>query len=149
MSAQPAITRADIVAEAMTWLRTPYHHQARKKGEAVDCAQLLFGIYVEALGLSPVFEIEDYPRDWMTHRDEERFLSYVTTRTAPVSVPQPGDIALYKVGRCFAHGAVVIDWPTVLHADSQFKCVTLADGAQGRLAGREVLFFDVLAGVQA
>ena len=32
--------RARIVAEAMTWLGTPYHHRGKLKGIGVDCAQL-------------------------------------------------------------------------------------------------------------
>ncbi len=28
----------------------------------------------------------------------------------------PGDIALWRFGRCFSHGAIVVDWPIVIHA---------------------------------
>ena len=34
----------DIVTEARTWVRTPYHHQARLKGVGVDCAGLVIGV---------------------------------------------------------------------------------------------------------
>ncbi len=38
------ITRADIVAEARSWLGTRYRHQARVKGVATDCIGLLGGV---------------------------------------------------------------------------------------------------------
>ena len=37
-------TRADIVAEARTWLGTRYRHQARVKGVATDCIGLVGGV---------------------------------------------------------------------------------------------------------
>lgn len=134
--------RSAIVAEAQSWLGTPYHHAARVKGAGVDCAQILIAVYEAAANMPPIDPAE-YPRDWMLHRSEERFLSYVLTRAKKVASPKPGDVALYKFGRCFAHGAIVVDWPTVIHADSKVGEVVMADGTQGRLAGREVKFYSV------
>ena len=37
-------SRAAVVAEAIAWLGTPYHHRARIKGVGVDCAQLALGV---------------------------------------------------------------------------------------------------------
>ncbi|HSD36078.1 MAG TPA: hydrolase [Rhodocyclaceae bacterium] len=130
-----------VVAEAITWLRTPYHHKARIKHVGVDCAMLLYGIYVEALQLVPPFAFDDYPADWMLHRAEERFMTHVEAHSDLVEVPQPGDVVLYKVGRCFAHGAVVMDWPTIIHADIRFGAVTQANGDEGHLAGRDRKFY--------
>ncbi|WP_018610256.1 C40 family peptidase [Uliginosibacterium gangwonense] len=132
-----------IVAEATKWLGTPYHHHARIMGAGVDCAQLLYGVFVEGLGLVPEFEIDAYPADWMMHRSEERFVSYVLNRAELVDAPQAGDIALFKWGRCFAHGAIVVNWPTVIHADINAGRVSMDDADQGRFAGREVKFFRV------
>ena len=33
--------RQRVVAEAETWLRTPYHHMGRIKGGGIDCPTLL------------------------------------------------------------------------------------------------------------
>ena len=38
------ITRADIVAEALTWIDTPYQHQAMLKGVGCDCIGLIGGV---------------------------------------------------------------------------------------------------------
>lgn len=132
-----------IVAEAMTWLGTPYHHHARVKGAGVDCAQLLYGVFIDELGFAPAFEIEAYPSDWMMHRSDERFLSYILSHAQEVDRPRAGDIALFKWGRCFAHGAIVVNWPTVIHADINAGKVSLDEADQGRFAGREVKFFRV------
>lgn len=133
----PTVQQSAIVAAALEWLRTPYHHRARLKGIAVDCAMLLYAVFVDELQLVPPFDYGDYPPDWMMHRSEERFLAHVETYTHEVDDPQPGDVVLYRVGRCFAHAAIVVDWPQVIHADIHFGAVALADATQGRLAGRE------------
>lgn len=129
-----------IIDSAMTWLGTPYHHRACVKGAGVDCAQIIKAVFIE-VGLIDNFEEGDYPPDWMQHRSEERYLSFVTDRAALVDTPLPGDVALYKVGRCFAHGVIVVDWPLIIHASNRDREVVLADGTQGWLAGREMQFW--------
>lgn len=134
--------RQAVVDEAMTWLRTPYHHEAHIKGAGVDCAQILRLVY-SAVGLIDDFEYPPYPPDWMQHRSEEKYLSFVTDRAYLVDSPLPGDVAMYKVGRCFAHGAIVIDWPLIIHASNKDREVVLADGLQGWLSDRKVQFWRV------
>lgn len=36
---------SNTVAEALTWLGTPYHQQGRVKGVGVDCGTLLCEVY--------------------------------------------------------------------------------------------------------
>ncbi len=43
------------------------------------------------------------------------------SETAKPRVPLPGDIVVWKIGRCFAHGAIVADWPWALHANIRQK----------------------------
>lgn len=136
------MSRADVVAEAMTWLKTPYHHRASVKGAGVDCAQILVEVY-SACGLIPKFDTGDYTPDWMMHREEERYLSFVLNYAHEVETPQPGDVVLYKVGRCFAHGGIVVDWPTIIHASRYDRGVVLGEGLGGWLEGREVRFFSL------
>ncbi len=109
--------RAAVVAEARSWLGTPYHHMGRIKGVGADCLTAPLCCY-QAVGLVPrSFAVPFYPLDWNLHRTEERYLEGVLqfAREIP-GPPQPGDLALWKFGRCFAHGAVVVDWPRVIHA---------------------------------
>jgi len=113
--------RAAIVAEARSWLGTPYHHQARVRGVGVDCAMLLAEVYEKA-GAIPHLPTPEYPADWMLHRSAERYIGFVLEHAREITgppqgpTPLPGDIVLWRVGRCFAHGAIVTEWPLVIHA---------------------------------
>lgn len=135
-------SRAAILAEARTWLGTPYHHRARCKGAGVDCAQILIAVF-HAVGLVDDIDAGDYPRDWMLHRTDQRFRDFVRRHADQIdpAAVMPGDVALYRVGHCFAHGAIVIAWPLLIHADSKSRRVTLAEGDAGWLAGRPVEFY--------
>lgn len=55
-------TRAQVVAEARTWIGTPYQHQQRLRGVAVDCIGLPLGV-ARALGLvEEGFDVQGYAR---------------------------------------------------------------------------------------
>lgn len=133
--------RAAVVAEAMTWLRTPYHHQASIKGAGVDCAMILVEVY-HACGLIPKIDPRPYPPDWHFHRDEERYLGWIEQHAHEVEIPHPGDIALYKFGRCVSHAAIIINWPTIIHA-YKGEGVTLADGKDQQLGPRLMGFYSL------
>lgn len=70
--------RRAVVAEALTWLRTPYHHAARIKGVGVDCAQFLIAVYA-ATGLIDDFTPDRYPPDWHLHRTAGGFYRWCLT----------------------------------------------------------------------
>ncbi len=132
--------RQAVVGEALTWLGTPYHHQGRVKGAGVDCAFLLIKAY-HACGLIPDLDPRPYPRDWHLHRSEERYLNWVKEYAAPVEAPQPGDLVLFRYGRCVSHGGLVVEWPTIIHALASAGVCTLDNAAQEPLAGRVVGFY--------
>lgn len=132
--------RQRILTAAVSWLRTPWHHRAQVKGAGVDCAQFPAAVYRDA-GLIGEVDTGEYPPDWMMHRSEERFLEVVQRYADPVEAPLPGDLAVYMVGHCFSHGAIVIDWPRIIHASNRDRMVCYADGTQGWLAGRDVTFW--------
>lgn len=135
--------REAVVAEARTWLRTPYHHQGRLKGVGVDCAMLLCDVY-HAVGLIPHLDPRPYPPDWHLHRSTERYLGWVEQYAGSVEAPQPGDIALWRFGRCFAHGAIVEAWPLVIHAVMRERICTRTDALiNPYLSRREVRFYSL------
>lgn len=108
--------RARVVAEAMTWLRTPYHKHGRVKGAGVDCSMLLAEVYEKAGIIARVYP--EYAADWHLHKTRElyvewleRFANEVTGRD-----PLPGDAVVWKFGRTFSHGAIVAEWPNVIQA---------------------------------
>lgn len=118
--------RQNVIAEAMTWLNTPYHSHGRVKGAGVDCAMLVIEVYA-ACGLAPRIEPGTYAPDWHMHRSEELYLGGVEQYAQRVETAQPGDIALFRFGRCVSHGAIVVAWPTVIHAYMDQKKVVLTD----------------------
>ena len=122
-----ASSREKVVAEALSWVGTPYHHQARKKGVGVDCAMLLLEVYHNA-GFIPDITFESYPPDWHHHKNEERYLKWVKRYAFEFpGPPLPGDVAMYRFGKCTAHGAIVVHWPTVIHAFLPAGCVVPED----------------------
>lgn len=111
------MTREEVVAEALTWEGTPYHSNASLKGIGVDCAMLPLHCY-RAVGLVPDGPNPEYSSQWMLHRDEEQFLSWIRKYAREIDREQvgPGDMAVWKFGRCYSHSAIVLDMPEVLHA---------------------------------
>ncbi|HLY04430.1 MAG TPA: hypothetical protein VKR31_01670 [Rhizomicrobium sp.] len=118
--------RAAFIAEARTWLGTPFRDQGDVKGKsgAVDCAMLLVRS-AQACGLiDPAFDPRPYPPQWHLHRDEERFLDVigrlVAARGRGGEIPneaglpaealaKPGDVIVWRVGRCFSHGGIIVE----------------------------------------
>lgn len=107
--------RAAVVAEARSWIGTPYHHMGRIKGAGVDCAMLPAEVYARC-GLIPPLDVAYYPPDWHLNRRGQRFLAEIAKHARLVEAPLPGDMAVYCFGHAFAHGAIVLDWPIIVHA---------------------------------
>lgn len=144
--------RASLVAVSEGWLRTPFHHKARVKGAGVDCGNSLIAWYVEA-GLVSDFDTGPYSADWMLHQSEERYLGFVERYLDRVDAPLPGDVAVFKYGHCFSHGALVVEWPKIIHAYQPEGAVVWGDATKGVLAwehlkqgghrAREVRFYSI------
>lgn len=116
--------RARVIEVARSYLGTPYVHMGRRRGAGVDCLTLLADVYPEA-GIVPYVAVPYYPKDWMHHRSAELYmqglLRYMREIPGP---PLPGDVVLWRFGRCFSHGAIVVEWPHIIHAFAG-RCVTL------------------------
>lgn len=135
-------SREDALKVAQSWIGTPYHHAARVKGHGADCGTLLIAVYSEA-GVIEDFKPRKYSRQFHFHKDEEWYKTYVESWGVQVPYPQPGDVALFKVGRIYSHGAIVVEWPLVIHALAKEGCVLLDDVSKGALARAPVLFYDL------
>ena len=63
------------------------------------------------------------------HRDEEQFLAWVTPHAIEIPEKQlgPGDFVLWKFGRTYSHGAIVLNRPTIIHAVISAGAVILAN----------------------
>jgi cell wall-associated NlpC family hydrolase len=145
--------RTKIVRAAKDWLGTPYHHHARVKGAGADCAMFPLAVYQECGVLPLDFQPPEYSVQWHLHRSEEMYLEtvapvmreYFVWSGLPASKPQPADFVIFKFGRTFSHGAIVVDWPIIIHSYIPHG-VLLSDAERdGELIGREIKFFEVKA----
>src|ERR1700694_2268248 len=112
--------RAAIIAEARTWLRTPWRHQADIKGVGVDCAMLPLAI-ARALGhVPPDYDPRPYPENWFLHRKEELFIAQLEQYAHRITAEQlePGDLILYRMWRTkgACHAGMVVDAEYIIHA---------------------------------
>jgi cell wall-associated NlpC family hydrolase len=109
--------RGMVVKEARSWIGTRYHNQGDIKGIGVDCGMLLVRVFVDT-GLCEPFDPRPYADDWYLHRAEERYLGFIFDRTKEVAAPLPGDVMVFRYGRCYAHGGIVTSSEplTIVHA---------------------------------
>lgn len=112
--------RAAVVAEARSWLGTRYHNCADVKGAGVDCGMLIVRVFVDTK-LTPAFDPRPYSHDWHLHRSEERYLGFVKERLHELPDASQlglGDVIVFKVGRCYAHGGIVSNLTplSIIHA---------------------------------
>lgn len=114
-----------VVAEARKWLdaKTPYHHAADVLGVGIDCAMLPWRVFTDVGVVTGAPDPRPYPPDWHLHRSEERYLGWMRrygVRVRKGSPPRPGDMALFRFGRCVSHGGIVEAAgpdPVMIHAD--------------------------------
>lgn len=86
---------AKIVAEARTWIGTPWHHQGCVKGVGVDCIGLVKNVFETVTGLCVDVET-NYHRMPPVGR-ESRILEGLSKYATEVdkSKLQPGDVLLF------------------------------------------------------
>lgn len=143
--------RARVIEESRRWIGTPYRHCMDTLGQGVDCAMHLVRSWVDA-GIVHSFDPRPYPPSWHIHQSEERYLSWVMSAAVEVPTPRPGDIVLWRFGRCLSHGGIVTRPGVVVHAVLDLGVCTESDmheayleyvGRSGR--PRERRYFDVWA----
>ena len=137
--------RRQIVGIAREWLGTPYHHRAAVKGAGADCAMFPLAVYKEC-GLIPAdYQLPEYAMQWHLHRSDELYIKELEKFCRPASgPPHPGDFVVFRFGRTFSHGAIVLAWPLVIHSAIPHG-VLLADAERdGELMGRERKAFEFL-----
>lgn len=105
------VTREQIVAAAREWIGTPYRHQGRIKGEAVDCGGLVVRV-CQDLGLT-TFDHTNYDRypDGSLECICEEHMVYV-----PPAAARAGDVLLFNWEGLPSHMGFATGNDTVLHA---------------------------------
>ena len=84
-----AISRDAIVAEATSWLGTPYRHQAWLKGVGCDCLGLLRGVWRAFHGDEPE-AMPAYTPDWAEARGAETLAAAAGRHLVAISIDKAG-----------------------------------------------------------
>ncbi len=86
------------VAEAHTWIGTPYRHQASAKGAGADCLGLIRGVWRALYGSEP--EIAPaYTQDWSEPALQEDLWQAALRHLVPCEgrMPEPGNVILFRM----------------------------------------------------
>lgn len=86
-----------VLAEAMTWIGTPYRHQGSRKGVGCDCLGLVRGIWRAVYGAEPETP-GAYAPDWAETGGEDRLIEAARRHCAekPVANRRPGDLLVFR-----------------------------------------------------
>lgn len=113
------IAREDIVAEARSWLGTPYRHQASVKGVGTDCLGLVRGVYRALLRGEPE-QPPAYSADW-AEAGRKELLREAARRHLVEIAPETasrGDVVLFRMLRNgpAKHAAILTAPARMIHA---------------------------------
>lgn len=89
--------RTAIIAEAQSWLGTPYQHQASIKHVGCDCLGLVRGVWRAIYGTEPELT-PPYSPDWAESCGREQLAQAARRhmREIPLSQFKPGDLLLFR-----------------------------------------------------
>lgn len=113
------VTRDAIVAEARSWIGTPYHHQASRKGIGADCLGLVRGV-LRACGGADAGAGRAYSRDWAEASGIEAMLEGARRHLVEIAPGdmQRGDVLVFRLRAGFVakHAAIVTGPAAMVHA---------------------------------
>lgn len=113
------IARSAILAEAETWLGTPYQHQASAKGAGCDCLGLVRGVWRALYGAEPE-AMPAYSPDWAERGGAETLLHAARRHLleAPAQAMSPGDVLLFRMNANAPakHAAILTAGERIIHA---------------------------------
>jgi len=89
---------ARILAEARSWIGTPYRHQASVKGAGTDCLGLLRGIWRTIHGAEPE-AVPPYTEDWAEPGRQEVLFAAADRWLVrkPLVAATPADVLLFRM----------------------------------------------------
>ena len=120
------LSRQDIVAEARSWIGTPYRHQASLKGVGCDCLGLVRGVWRAVMGEEPE-RAPPYAPDWAEASGEEALAAAAARHLIAVPLTPAsgrgsgwgfGDVLLFRwrANLPAKHAAIVTSADTMVHA---------------------------------
>ena len=123
------ITRSTMVAEARSWIGTPYRHQASLKGVGCDCLGLVRGVWRAVLGEEPECA-PPYAADWAEASGEEALAQAAARHLLPIAceAAREGDVLLFRWRAHLPakHAAILTTPETMAHAHDGAAVVEVA-----------------------
>src|SRR3989304_3767226 len=109
-----------IIAEARSWIGTPYRHQASLKGVGCDCLGLVRGVWRALNGPEPE-AAPAYTADWAEAGGNESLAAAAAARhLLPVELANvsPGDVLLFRWRTHLPakHAAILVAADRMVHA---------------------------------
>lgn len=123
----PKMTLPDpVIAEARSWIGTPYRHQASLKGVGCDCLGLVRGVWRAVCGPEPE-AAGSYSSSWAEADREERLAQAADRYMCAIDLAarKPGDVVLFRWrGHLPAkHAAILSGEEMMIHAhDGERVC---------------------------
>ena len=113
------ISRHAVLAEARTWIGTPYQHQASAKGAGCDCLGLVRGVWRALYGAEPETP-PAYTPDWAERQGAETLRAAATRHLVETSLAAalPGDVLLFRMDARapIKHAAILDAGDHIIHA---------------------------------
>lgn len=118
--------RIKICYEAVSWLGTPYQHQAMVKGESggVDCAMFIAGTALGAglIGREDIEKIPPYPAEWHYHSDFPMLTEVMKSFGCEMKngfETECGDILAFQIGKTVSHLGIYLGDQYFIHAEGR------------------------------
>jgi NlpC/P60 family putative phage cell wall peptidase len=105
-----------IVAEARSWIGTPYRHQASLKGVGCDCLGLVRGVWRGVAGAEPE-RPPAYTADW-AEAGADALLAAARRLLVPADAVRPGAVVVFRWRQSLPakHCAIATGEATMVHA---------------------------------
>ncbi len=122
-------TRSELIAEALSWVGTPYQTHQSCKGAGADCGGYCYGVW-RNVGLLPPDAIpERMSAQWYLHRTDEVIVRGLQSHGAveiPLADAKPGDVLTFQYGRAQSHMAFLLPHGKIIHSYA-YKMVVCID----------------------
>ncbi len=110
---------AQIVAEARSWIGTPYLHQASLQGQGCDCLGLVRGVWRALYGAEPE-RVPAYTADWGEAEGEDVLLAAAMRhfQPRPLGPLAAGDVLVFRwhTAALAKHIGIATSAQTMVHA---------------------------------
>jgi NlpC/P60 family putative phage cell wall peptidase len=108
-----------IIAEARSWIGTPYRHQASLKGVGCDCLGLVRGVWRAFYGAEPE-PVPPYAPDWAEAAEGEPLVAAARRHLieVPAAAFAPADVLLFRwrANLPAKHAAIATAFDRMVHA---------------------------------